>query len=81
LIREIKEELGVDIQIVGDFDKYKHAYTHFKVTVFVFRAKIVKGKPKALEADEICWTAVDDLEKYPMGKVDRLISLSTRVSS
>jgi A/G-specific adenine glycosylase len=76
LVREIKEELGVDFQIIADFGQYKHAYTHFKVTVFVFRGKIIAGKPAALESDEIRWTAVDDLGNYPMGKVDRLISLS-----
>lgn len=76
LIREIKEELGVDIQITSDFGQYKHAYTHFKITVFVFRCEIVNGKPVPIEADEIQWVDVDDLEKFPMGKVDRLISLS-----
>ena len=76
LVREIKEELGVDIQVLEDFGKYKHAYTHFKVSVFVFRSRITSGKPEALESDEIRWTAVEDLEKFAMGKVDRLISLS-----
>lgn len=76
LKREISEELGVDIFITSGFGEYKHAYTHFKITVFVFKGKIIKGVPAALAADEIKWVAINDLEQYPMGKVDRLISLS-----
>jgi A/G-specific adenine glycosylase len=76
LIREIKEELGVDFIIQKKLGKYKHAYTHFKVTVFVFSGQITSGEPRPLVADEIQWAAVQDLERYPMGKVDRLISLS-----
>lgn len=76
LTREIEEELGVAIRILDDFGEYKHAYTHFKVTVFVFRCEITKGVPEPLEAVEIKWVAIDALEKHPMGKVDRLISNS-----
>lgn len=76
LVREIKEELGVDISVRDGCGVYQHAYTHFRVTVFVFSATITAGKPSALEADEIRWVPVGDLSQYPMGKVDRLISLS-----
>jgi len=76
LMREIKEELGVDLTVGGEIGIYRHAYTHFRVTVHVFAGEINQGVPQALEADEIAWAAVNDLAHYPMGKVDRLISLS-----
>ncbi len=78
LIREIREELGVDIRVLNEMGKYNHAYTHFKVTVFVYAASIITGKPTALAADEIRWIPVSDLSAYPMGKVDRLISESLK---
>lgn len=76
LIREIKEELGVDFCISSECGKYRHAYTHFKITVYVFSGRITNGEPVALAADEIRWAALEELSQYPMGKVDRLISLS-----
>ena len=76
LVREIKEELGVEFEVVKEIGEYQHAYTHFKVTVFVLTGRISGGEPSALVADEIRWAAIDDLDKYPMGKVDRLISIS-----
>ena len=48
----------------------QHAYTHFKVTVHVFRcdcAPIPKNK-------NLKWVRLVELDDYPMGKVDRQIA-------
>jgi A/G-specific adenine glycosylase len=76
LVREIREELGVDIAVHADIGTYRHAYTHFKVVVTVFEADILSGEPAALAADEIQWVRPIELDQYPMGKVDRLIAHS-----
>jgi A/G-specific adenine glycosylase len=48
----------------------KHSYTHFKVTVYVFRCELLEiSKDKNLK-----WVRVGELENYPMGKVDRQIA-------
>ena len=55
-----KESLGI----------IQHAYTHFKVTVHAFRcdcASIPKNK-------NLKWVRVNELDDYPMGKVDRQIA-------
>ena len=47
LIRELREELGVEVVVGEPLGSYRHAYTHFKVTVHTFRAAIVEGDPRA----------------------------------
>jgi A/G-specific adenine glycosylase len=48
----------------------QHAYTHFNVTVHVFRCELVEmSKDKNLK-----WLKMTELEDYPMGKVDRQIA-------
>jgi len=74
LKREIQEELGVRIQVEQKLGIYKHAYTHFRVTLHAFSCKIESGKPHALEASALCWAQLDELAGYPMGKLDREIS-------
>ena len=77
LVREIMEELGVDITVHTQLNTYRHAYTHFKVVVTAFEAEILNGgEPAALAADEIQWVRPAELDQYPMGKVDRLIAHS-----
>jgi len=74
LIRELNEELGITIEPKSDLGIYKHAYTHFSVTVYVYYVGILDGKPEALESEKIEWVELDNLKLYPMGKVDRSIS-------
>jgi A/G-specific adenine glycosylase len=74
LAREIREELGTEIEVGEELGVYKHAYTHFKVTLHAFFAELTGAEPTALEASEIRWVAPGELGEYPMGKIDRMIS-------
>ncbi len=74
LRREIREELGVEIEIGAEFGIYRHAYTHFKVTLHAFLCRINGGEPQALHASELRWCEPEELESFPMGKIDRQIS-------
>jgi A/G-specific adenine glycosylase len=74
LVREVREELGVEIQVGAAFGVYLHAYTHFRITLHAFLCELTDGEPKALEAEELAWVFQADLGNYPMGKVDRQIA-------
>ena len=72
--REIREELDIAIEVREPFGVYKHAYTHFKVTLHAFLCQHTEGAPKALAADELGWFTRADLQDLPMGKIDRMIA-------
>jgi A/G-specific adenine glycosylase len=74
LIREIREELGCEIQVGTELGFYRHAYTHFRVTLRAFMCTLSSGEPAALDASEINWVKVENLPEYPMGKIDRMIA-------
>ncbi len=74
LQREILEELGVHIRVGEPFGIYRHAYTHFKVTLHAFCCQVLEGEPKPLQASEIRWVAPRQLAEFPMGKIDRQIA-------
>jgi A/G-specific adenine glycosylase len=74
LIREIREELAAEISVAGEIGVYKHAYTHFKVTLHAFHARLNGPDPTPLEASEIRWVTPAELNDFPMGKLDRMIS-------
>lgn len=74
LIREIQEELDAQIDVGNEIGIYRHAYTHFKVTLHAFRCTLVKKEPRPLEAQALAWVSLDQLDDYPMGKIDRMIS-------
>ncbi len=74
LRREIREELGIEIEVGEQTMTLKHAYTHFKITLHVFEAKWVSGKAQAIEVADFKWALPRELAAYPMGKTDRAIA-------
>jgi A/G-specific adenine glycosylase len=74
LRREIQEELGVDVEMADLLGTYRHAYTHFRVTLHAFRCSLTEGEPRPIEASDLRWVAPSDLHGFPMGKIDRQIS-------
>ena len=75
LEREIYEELGVRIRVGEAFGVYRHAYTHFRITLHAFLCELVDGgEPRPLQAAALEWVRPEALGDYPMGKVDRQIA-------
>ena len=48
----------------------QHAYSHFRVTVSVYRCRIVKGEPQPKTHSELRWVAKDDFAQYPFPKAN-----------
>jgi A/G-specific adenine glycosylase len=74
LRREIMEELAVEIRVGAPFGVYRHAYTHFRITLHAFLCELLTGEPRPIAAAGLAWVSPNELEKYPMGKVDRQIA-------
>ncbi len=71
--REIKEELGIDIEVGDRLITIEHAYTHFKVTLNVFNCKHLSGEPQPIECDEVKWVTLDEIDQYPFPKANSQI--------
>lgn len=78
--REIREELDITIRAGEPFGVYKHAYTHFKVTLHAFRCEHLEGSPRLLAADELGWFTREEMQSLPMGKIDRMIAQNLNLS-
>jgi A/G-specific adenine glycosylase len=75
LKREIKEELGVKIKVGAQLGIFQHAYTHFKVTLHAFECELVSSRLHLNVHQAVEWVSPEALNEYPMGKIDRQISL------
>ena len=70
IARELKEELGVCVE-VGDFlMTVKHAYSHFTMTMHVYFAKIISGRPRPIHCADYKWVEISGLEKFAYSKAD-----------
>jgi A/G-specific adenine glycosylase len=73
LVRTVREELGMSIRTVKAIASIKHAYTHFHVTIHVYRCATVHGKPKSLQGREWKWISAEDLRRVALSKAERKI--------
>jgi A/G-specific adenine glycosylase len=64
----------MNVKIKDELGKYRHAYTHFRVTLHAFTTALVSDGAKAIMASEIHWVMISDLSEFPMEKLDRMIS-------
>jgi A/G-specific adenine glycosylase len=75
LQREIGEELGAKIQVIERLGVYRHAYTHFRVTLYAFHCTLQNGdQPQPIQVNDLRWVPPVELAGYPMGKIDRQIA-------
>lgn len=73
VIRELREELAIEVSDVSPFMTVKHAYTHFRMTLHVFHCVHTAGDPQALASSEWTWTAIERLERFAFPTADRKI--------
>jgi A/G-specific adenine glycosylase len=75
LKREILEELAAEIAVEEPIGVYRHAYTHFRVTLHAFFCSLVgDALPSTIQVKDLKWVSLQQLFEYPMGKIDRQIS-------
>lgn len=70
IIREIAEELGVEIQVRELLEPVKHIYSHFSVTLHPGLCDIINGEPAARESQEIKWVEKSELKNYAFPKAN-----------
>ncbi|NJL83533.1 MAG: A/G-specific adenine glycosylase [Chloroflexaceae bacterium] len=73
ILREIREELAIDIEVGASLITIDHAYTHFRVTLIVHLCRYLGGDPQPLACDEIRWVTLDEIEQYPFPKANTKI--------
>lgn len=72
LVRELKEELGVDVE-PGHLDPFafaSHTYPEFHLLMPLYLGRVWQGAPTAHEAQALAWVPPAALKHYPMPPAD-----------
>jgi len=70
IVRELKEELGINIETKEFLVTVKHAYSHFTMEMHTFFAKIRSGRPRPIHCQDYRWTKISKLRQVPYSKAD-----------
>jgi 8-oxo-dGTP diphosphatase len=70
LIREIKEELNLDINIKSSLEPVEHHYQEFSIRLIPFICKIKSGEIKLTEHDDYLWLERNELLDLDWAEAD-----------
>ena len=70
LRREVREELGCDLEIDRIEEVVFHAYADFDLYMLVYAGRIAAGAPRAVEVAEIAWVEAARLPELDLLPAD-----------
>ena len=73
LVREVREEVGIEIKVGEKLTTVRHAYSHFRITLHAFMCRHVSGRARAIECEAVKWIRLDEIEDYAFPKANRKI--------
>jgi A/G-specific adenine glycosylase len=78
LRRELKEELGISVEVGQFLVKVRHAFTHFRITLHAYECQHTGGVPVARDVADYAWVTLDGMDDYAFGKADQQIIVELR---
>jgi mutator protein MutT len=70
LVREIREELGVEISVGALFDEIAHDYPEKSVHLKFFQCKLISGEPEPLDCAAVKWVEKEQLGDFEFPAAD-----------
>lgn len=70
LVREIKEELGIEIHVVAFLAENIHQYTEKTILLKAYNCKYMRGTISLVDHDIVQWVTLAQLKKLQMAPAD-----------
>ena len=68
------EEMDINIEVGEEIIVIKHAYTHFRITLYAFYCLLRSGTPRCIECSDFRWATMKEIGELPMAVTDRKIA-------
>jgi 8-oxo-dGTP diphosphatase len=70
LQRELREEFGIETEILDFFSSNIHYYKHAKIELLVYRAKYISGEFNLNSHENCLWVDIKSLKDYDFAEAD-----------
>ena len=80
LRRELKEELGIEVEVGEVFDSVVHHYPEKSVRLTFYRCLWRQHEPRALECHAFAWITAAQLAEYAFPPADEILLQKLRTS-
>lgn len=73
LKREIKEELGIDIEVGRLVLVFEDEIPGLKIKIYLYKCKIKNGKPHPIDCEDVRWVSLAQLSRLKLASADKKI--------
>jgi len=70
LRRELREELGIEVEVGELLDSVTHAYPEKMVRLKFYRCALQREEPRALGCHAMAWVSADELDRFQFPAAD-----------
>jgi len=70
LVRELREELGIEVEVGKVFESLSHAYTDKTVQLKFFFCRLIEGNPRPLDCAALKWVTCEELVLHEFPAAD-----------
>lgn len=75
-MRELREELGIEVEVGELVESLTHAYPEKTVTLKFFRCRWKANEPQAIDCGDLRWVTAGELSDYEFPAADaRLLEM------
>jgi 8-oxo-dGTP diphosphatase len=71
LARELREELGIEVDVGIEFLGMVHSYPEFDIDFHVYRCSLVSGEIHCIGVHNYCWVNLSELDKFEFPPADQ----------
>ncbi len=71
LVRELREELGIEVSVSRPFMRLRHSYPDRSVELSLWIIERFAGTPRGLDGQQLRWVAPADLGRQDLLEADR----------
>ena len=71
--REIREEVGLEVEVGAPVARVDHAYSHFRITMHAFRCRVLSGEPRTSTGEPWAWVPPEGLDGYAFPRANRRV--------
>jgi A/G-specific adenine glycosylase len=73
VVREVAEELGIEVEPGEKIAAVEHAYSHFEITLHAFHCRYRTGTPAPLGCQDYAWVKPGELDQYAFPAANRRV--------
>jgi 8-oxo-dGTP diphosphatase len=81
LVRELHEELGIEVTVGGLFDSVTHEYAEKTVHLKFYLCRVKTGEPQAVGCAALTWVRKSELNSYDFPAADAKLLEKLRVAA